>query len=339
MTTVRYHTILELQCTHSYFENNTCPVLRFLPLVGTQAVFKNYELIQRENTSGFALYAGASDQQQFNAAEHLHGMPDLFFKIQVEDPIFLNYTNLPFLKENELFYFSAAQNNQLQKNDHVSEQDAMPLYPLVFSVPLDGNNGNKKISIQNEKGVTVIAIENITPSQPSITLDLSAHGPGSYTLWVDGEHRSTFFASDDIQAGKTIGVVRVTMQNLLAFNANSQPLQLHFIARLAFWQYHIVFPEKRQIELVEVAVESSVLGAFEGPEAGALTNGQSSQLFCSATPLPLQKWTETPNLLVTYVNNFSNSKNQIKQKLPLPDAAYFSGQRDNQFIISTIVYF
>ena len=57
---------------------------------------------------------------------------------------------------------------------------------------------------------------------------------------------------------------------------------------------------------------------YQGPVEQEIIGGQTAQVFTTANPLPLQnKLEESPQLQVTYSNDFSNRKNQMEIKLQL----------------------
>lgn len=82
---------------------------------------------------------------------------------------------------------------------------------------------------------------------------------------------------------------------------------------------------------------------YQGPTDQQIIGGQTAQVFITSDPLQLQnKLEKSPQLLVTYSNDFSHRKNEMEIKLPNPDAEqvkkYNQGENEGSFFSSTIVY-
>lgn len=83
MATSSYKLIFGLSVTHSYYKNNFCTCLQFIPCSGTAAVIKRYGFRLNQQADGFQLYLDAvsSPVSLFNHIENVTGASSFDFKI------------------------------------------------------------------------------------------------------------------------------------------------------------------------------------------------------------------------------------------------------------------
>ena len=340
---VNYHKWLELTVVNNYFPGGKGAVFNVIPLNNTARHFQNYNLLIRKNNHVFSFYIGLDNRSTFDLNRDFEGLTNLYFQVIIDDPLFFNYTDIPYLNQQQIFYFDNTNNpedpGRLQQGQFVGEEDLVILKPKMFTVLLPA--GKLNLEVRKYGGLTVKAVAVDGNKTKKYLLDLHHQEDGLYELWFNNQRQETFFLSEKL-VENCIGILHFDIKNLAA-GKNVQQYELTFNARAVYWQYRVVVREERKIEVVDMKISGMHEEAYQGPEKQQIIGGQVAQVFTTTTPVQLRNKLKTnPQLQLTYSNDFSDRKKQLEIKLPNPDVEglkkYSRGEYEGSFLLSTIVY-
>ncbi len=130
----RYQHFLDLNVNHSYFTDQRCKHLKFVPTENCAKVMNNAGLIHRSGQSGYSILA---DQNKLDVlmmfADDTDTPFELHFKAYNTDVNFINYTQPTIDYEKGIFYFRHVFSEQSQTRDikihqkeWVNESDIAP---------------------------------------------------------------------------------------------------------------------------------------------------------------------------------------------------------------------
>lgn len=317
---------LDITVTHTYFPNDVCDVLQFVPTAETAAVMKNYGILTRGLSNVFSLYCALNASADTTLIQELTGMPDLCFQVLSNSAYFNNYTDLPLSTNGtgNQFLFTNGINpkdpNALQHGKFVSAADLITLQSLKFQWPIPAVS-KVTLTVSDSTGKNVLTQKADGTLIRLINVNLVPFGAGQYTLKLQGQ-KSTIFASSATVQPNSIGILQLQTADLLAMLKSSNPVQLAlaFDARSAFWQYAIVIGADKQIDVQSMAVESTSGVAFTGPVSEPIAGGATASVYTSPESMPLQSALPSGQTLkVSYKNRFSDRIVELDQALPAPD--------------------
>lgn len=345
MMNLNFHKWMDLEVLNNYFQKGVCHNFNILPFQDTSRKMRNYEILIKKESNIFSLYAGINVTETFVIAANFSGLEDLYFQLTNNDPLFFNYTDTPSNNENELYYFENNANLKqpeiFQKNLFVSSQDLISFKPKQFNLQLPDSEAIIEIKDSNEQ---LILNQKIDGSQiNNYLLNLNHCNNGVYHLWINDQFQETFFISDEAVNQDCIGIVRINMKEIIAQYSNNLKYTINFNARSVFWEYQVVVSKSRKIQVHEMSISGTNQEKYQGPIEQEVIGGQTAQVFTTPDPVQLQnKLEQSPQLQVTYSNDFSNRQNQIEIKLPNPDIEqikkYNQGENKGLFFSSLIVY-
>ena len=342
---LNYHKWMQLKVMNNYFTEGVCADFGMIPFKSTSRDMKNYEILMKKEASTFSFYAGINIQESFAINTNFNGLTDLYFQLVNKDELFFNYTAIPSVNEQQLYYFENAVNTSnpqfFQKSAFVTQQDLVGYKPKTFNIQLPDKEVLVEIKTNNNEVLTTTTIDGTKVK--NYLISLKQYDDGIYQLWIDDQLQQTFFMSDEAVAQNCIGIVRLNMQEIIAQYSSNTVYTINFNARSVFWEYQVVVQKNRKIKVIEMNISGLTDEKYQGPVEQEIIGGQTAQVFTTANPLPLQnKLEESPQLQVTYSNDFSNRKNQMEIKLPNPNAEqikkYNQGENEGSFFSSTIVY-
>ncbi|PHR46556.1 MAG: hypothetical protein COA32_10455 [Fluviicola sp.] len=335
---------MELKIINNYFENGVCSAFDLIPFNSTSHQMNNYRILKKREKNTFSFYAGINSTESFEVDTHFNGLEDIYFQLINNDSLFFNYTDIPSISDNELYYFQNGINANkpefFQKTQFVAQQDLIGLRSKRFNVNL--TNEDKEVILEIKSNSETVITKTISGIK-IYSLNLSQFDNGVYQLWVNDQLQETFFMSDQEVDQNCIGVVRLNVKEVIDQYSNNLDYTINFNARNVFWQYQVVVSKSRKIQVHDMNISGIKDEKYQGPVDQEIIGGQTAQVFITSSPLQLQnKLEQNPQLQVTYSNDFSNRKNQVEIKLPNPDVEqikkYNQGENEGSFFSSTIVY-
>lgn len=335
---------MQLKVMNNYFTDGVCSDFGMIPFKSTSRDMKNYEILMKKEGNLFSFYAGINIQESFDINTIFNRLTDLYFQLVNKDELFFNYTAIPSVNEQQLYYFENAVNTSnsqfFQKSESVTHQDLIGYKSKTFNIQLPDKEVVIEIKKNKNELLTTATIDG--SKVKNYLISLKQYDDGVYQLWLDNQLQQTFFMSEDI-VQNCIGIVRLNMQEIIAQYSSNTVYTINFNARSVFWEYQVVVKKNRKIKVIEMNISGLTDEKYQGPVEQEIIGGQIAQVFTTSNPLPLQyKLEESPQLQVTYSNDFSNRKNQMEIKLPNPNAEqikkYNQGENEGSFFSSTIVY-
>ena len=290
-------------------------------------------------------YAGKENQVPFDINHDFNGLNDLYFQLINNDPLLFNYSDLPLSGDQQIFYFENRINaetfNQMQQSTYVSKDDIVAAKMKKFNIQLPESTQSVEIrGSENESIIKEIFDNDAEPANYQV--NLTQQNDGMHELWINNELQEKFFCSSGFSPN-CFGVVHFNIKEIVANYGKGFDYKLQLNARSVYWQYQVIVPLTRKIEVIEMKVSGINGENYEDPEEQQIVGGQTAQVFISPSPLQLQYSLETnPLLQLTYTNPFSNGNKQMEIKLPNPGAEELKRNNqvgdDDSFLVTTIIY-
>ena len=152
----RYGNLFTVELLHRYFTDQLCTDFSIKPSAQTRNILSGHKIISKQY--GYKLYAGI----QLDATGKPLPVPEegmqLTFFMQLNNPVFFNYTNLPFSSPSgKIYYFTNRVNNVANGKNFLSEP--LPSYSAAAAyIPGD--------VVINSAGVTFQAIHSSDSGHP-----------------------------------------------------------------------------------------------------------------------------------------------------------------------------
>ncbi len=148
---------------------------------------------------------------------------------------------------------------------------------------------------------------------------------------------------NDDPLNHVLGEVLLDVKAITDENNPNKTLHLTFNSREIFWQYKIIVPESRNMEVLVIGIKGSAGETYSGPEDETIVGGNEAKVFTSNSQLPLRQQIENhPVLELIYNSPQSDGQKEMEIKLPNPSAdnlrRFNQGDRQGAFHSSTIVY-
>jgi hypothetical protein len=105
--------LVSVQVKHNYFINGFLDSCRLIPTQETSELLRNYEIQLRPIQGGIVLVG--SNLNRFKSA-NFNGELSLSFSFIINDPYFLNYTDLSYDVDKKLFFSNTYESNNLHEN-------------------------------------------------------------------------------------------------------------------------------------------------------------------------------------------------------------------------------
>lgn len=174
MTSIKYNLLFTLELLHAFNANRLCTDFVIVPSAKTAAVLGGYKMVVKQYEN--KLYTGiAANNDGTPIIKPAEGTPFTFF-LQLTNPLFFNYTNLPFAyPPGKLYYFTNRVSNSSNSKQFLS-------LPTPFINTKEYKPGD---IATNAGGTTFQAIRTSTGTAPA---------PGNFWMEVDDNH---YFSEKD----------------------------------------------------------------------------------------------------------------------------------------------
>ncbi len=126
MSSINYSYFFQVELLHKYFANGFCNDFTIIPSAKTQVVLRGNKMIAKQY--GNKLYTGiqVEDADDANNADKPFITPSadlqLTFFLQLNNPLFFNYTNLPFTYQTRKVYYFTNRNNNVSNGKNFLSQ-------------------------------------------------------------------------------------------------------------------------------------------------------------------------------------------------------------------------
>lgn len=124
MIDTKYGILFTVELLHKYFADGNCDDFTITASQRTQSFMNGNKILARQYDN--KLYAGLPADAANKPVDALPANMQLTFFFQLNNPLFFNYTNLPFTyKSGKLYYFTNRNNNSANNKNFLSQ-------PLVY---------------------------------------------------------------------------------------------------------------------------------------------------------------------------------------------------------------
>jgi hypothetical protein len=148
----QYRSLFNIILKNNYFDDKNLRNFVIVPTNETQQLINHLGFIYKQNDSGFVVLADIQhpDHSSLVFEGYLGKNIKLDFLIYIQDPIFRNYTNLPYNNSDQIFLFTnrnlqASDKVNLHKAEFVSDQDLIELAEI-------NKNDKRSAGSRNIKG-------------------------------------------------------------------------------------------------------------------------------------------------------------------------------------------
>ncbi len=332
--------LASLQFQHNYYKDQKCSDFEVIPTQETLAFMKNYRMLFKAEKSGFRILQREGTTGRFLKDTSNLDEIKLSFIIKNGNNKFINFSNLPFLESETIYYFTNL-NGSLSKdkkkllhnggsvNDsNDSQLFMMPkLFNFTFTKPLKFkdieliNGFNEKINIKKSGRVNG-SNEDIPLNQHKI--DLRGYPEGKYIMNAPkgGVKDFKFYAARETKL-KCFGIIDLYLgkkvkKDFCLFNAKDvvpQDFTVLFEPRSTYWKYFVI-DKKSQIKYRHheiVSKEGSV--EFTEAEKVTLQNGMEVIQMISKTPIEFKESQEN-KFRLELSKNTAGTGNKFTINLP-----------------------
>ncbi len=337
---LNYHKWATIQIDNEYFSNGEYSGFNLVPTSDTLRKMNNYHVKVQKQGNLFTMYLGMANDEPFVIAEAFKNLDYLDFQITVADYEFFNYTVVT-NTEAQVFCFQNTNGTSLSQSDEgvVSENDLVSIAVKNLTIQLP----EKQVTFQlkDYSGDVLFSKDVDGQLNKNYSIALEGYEDGLHTLDIDGQEQKLYIATSGLE-DNGLGFINIDIQQVVSQFKEPINYQLQFNVKSVFWQYQIVVPSNRKIQVLEMEVLDADTKPFSGPEQKTIVGGQEAKIFTSSSPKELQNSLENPpSLNIIYSNDFSNRKNELEIKLPnfeTDQIVKLDEGGNSSFIATRIVY-
>lgn len=342
---LNYHKWLTLEITNNYFSSGISSDFHLIPFQKSTNNMKNYQVLIKKIKNTISFHAGISISKPFNINEEFKGLDELYFQLINEDPLFFNYTNIPMVSNQKIYYYENGIHPKaphlLHKSDFVNEDDLIELKPKISNIQLPDNEVTVTVKTDDDNIIFSRKVDGTKSS--NYLINLNHCNDGVYQLWMNDKLQETFFISNEEIHENCSGIIKIDTNKIIDQYQNQLKYSINFDARFVYWQYQVVVPKSRNIKVIKMNISGIDDETYNDPIEKEIIGGQTALIFTTSEAIQLQHKLEVnPLLTVTYSNEFSNRKNELELKLPNPEPEQikkYNQEKDEvSFFSPTIVY-
>lgn len=307
--TLRYITLCTLDISHDYFKGSEAKRLVIEPTFQTRMWLRNNRLIYRRVGTGFGI--GYLDRDKESLQREQFDKEKLTFLISTTDTYFDVYSSHDFRKTNQIIYLNnAKQVDFLSKNEKVSNEDILSVYPPKFIYKISDTDDNKKVTINDSYRNCIWE----SSGQDLLNVDLSGHEPGMFSIFQDEKELESFYLLPQTPRG-LVAVVDLFMKDI---SKDERPVyKVNFGAEEAIWKYYFV-QYKSNTVYSNIRIEPLKKGEelpFTSPREVIIHSGQTAILVESEVPMLIQENSPHRFQLKAFKEN---TQERISIQLPTP---------------------
>lgn len=260
----RHTELCDLHFLHEYFKDSMFSSAELVPDAETIFDMRRLHLLYRIDRKGLVL--GYRIGEGSSNLQRLTKPMRLTFWIKVNDPYFLNYSELPFEFSNHLYYFSNREAGKLDtskrtlsQNAIVTGEDRVPMGgPIVrydYARPLI----DAEIEARDDFGQVAFELKQ-QGENSFVNVNLNGEYPGKFHLYINQELVFSYYMVPT-SVGKVLGVVDIFIDK------NDQSIYSFFdgIGDLIRQRYEVRF-KNRSIKWKYLVVESTPVSVHTDPQ-------------------------------------------------------------------------
>lgn len=271
----KYHRLFRIDLKHDYFADGVLRAYAIEPTPYTQQLMRQYDLRLQNHAEGITIYCGLEEGESMTAK--LSDSHNLCFLLKVQDPNFINYSDLPLLgQQGKKYYFSNIDLDEasdlpikrLQQASFVTGQDGLLVYPLYCQYELalgtkqaifDLSGFGQNTFNQDELAEWRFIPGETTPEPKAPLLELAfTKSPwGKYELNISGEESLVFGVMSDNVMPSTFGMIEIMPQT-----ETFEQYEISFQARKTIWRYYII--NKSEIDTTTIRINKGRANQLNG---------------------------------------------------------------------------
>jgi|GEM_PF-3175337 len=337
--TLNLKTDISLLCVvkvlHDYYRDNTCKKLIVEPTPDTKTTLKNYGLICKPFQEGIKIFFNGERGRKM-----MERMPPykLAFTIRINDPKFINYTNLPFIDNSTIWHFSnlyASETADGKKYLHKEDSVKFSKYTNPLRVgrsieySFDNNVYPKEVSVKNIIG-KVVKLESLEElkeesqtKRRQYPLNYRYKPVDRYKLYHKRSVISDFYVLDE-GMGDAWGMIDLYFDKKIKDSLelvgkkgiNMQEYTIQFQRRKTFWRYFILQDEGQAYQPQTITAKGNPKKInFSLPKEVQLKSGRTAYMMVSPVPISLQ---EIPEYKVKMTIRKNGRSTPRTLRLPVP---------------------
>jgi len=330
--------LFEICFEHNYYVDNAIADLdlEILPVLDSEYLFKNYRLIFKKSKNKIYLLHEHDDADGKPIVPLDEGLRISFVVLQ-KNPLFLNFTELPFFKpKKEVLYFNNlktklnAEKQSLSKSAFVTDSDLYPVSQRTFTY----SPANKKAQIGIYDALNKCVYTH-PASTGDIEIDLGDAANGLYSIWENKALIHKFILLDPI-ASRTIGffdvfITKEQLEYMEKPNFESFAYSLNFKARELFWKYSVIkkYNDIDKSQIVDEREHYQFTSIDSDKQAG-------KKIFISDRKIELRERFDHQFKLITK-NGSSKFERILFEKLTYPPITNLEKYKD-EFVVNIFIY-
>ena len=326
MLLFNYKKMIGLQVLNSYYSALKSNDFSFIPEQTSYYTAARMGIKLKPAGSGFHLFAEVENDEKL--AKNYTGSPvKMAFFMKLNNPFFVNFTDLPLQQDPEkIYYFSNQAVNKrkvfglekdfllLNQNEYTSASDLIKTTKSNYNYVLDGNTGSKTanlVALDNDQTVTSKESGPVD-GHYNFSFQLSGLPAGRYRLEIDGGEVDRFYYAHELSATKYYAVVELFSQvgADYAYFGNDNKLNakeycIAFKHRTTRWRYKVI--NRNGLDMAAPQIRESET-PWEFTDVG-------DNVFVSNQPIPLK---EMPVKGITLYGDKDDGSSVLIADLPNP---------------------
>lgn len=182
MSTTNYRLLFKLELLHKFFKDQLCPDFIISPSDTTKDKLQGHKIVAKQYKN--ELYAGVELDNTGKPMPTLGDGAQLTFFLHLNNPLFLNYTNLPFTSPLQKVYYFTNRNNNISNGKSFLSN----IYP-AFDAAKEYKPGDLTI---NATGTVFEASRTSTNEAPPAT-----DTPSDFWIQVDPSSSQNHYMSEE----------------------------------------------------------------------------------------------------------------------------------------------
>ncbi len=245
-----YKTLLEVTIGHEYYDNGVCKDLSINPLPETAKLLLGHKLLYRKGANGFKILFGTDEDGETPITELEEGIK-LTFSMHLNNPTFLNFTDLPPKSSDKYIYnFKNTKRGEKVEGDLLDEYEletdveSIPQSgPVKFNYDFTSKSDKVTLQVRDPTGKMIVDKE-LEPENGTFSklLDFRDSPFGVYTLSRIAnntvEKREQIFFADPIKITRPFGLITIQKDESLKYDKPSK-FNISFQTRSVPWKYNL----------------------------------------------------------------------------------------------------
>lgn len=349
-------TFIRVKFMHNYYSNKLCNDFEVVPTQETIDFMKNYRLLFKPEKIGFSiLHREGTTSAYFKDSDLTN--KKLSFVLRNTNANFINFSELPFLENESIYYFSNSdvslskdKAKLLHNGKDVSKSKNQLLYlmPKMFNFTFPNPIKFSEIQILDNFGNKIeFGGNNSSKKDVPITqhrIDLRSCQSGRFTMKAKAAKIKDFeFYSTDDTKRKCFGIIELFLNKKISkdfqlFNAKDiiqQDFAIYFDARSTYWKYFVVNKQNNVKYKFHEIVPKEGDVEFTKAENVQLQNGMEVVQMISKTPIVFSE-KQLNKFKLSLCKNANGSGNKFSVNLPGANITLIKPDRKTKKVYSEI---